>query len=290
MKQLLSACLWLPLAHAVTYGGPTEAAIMATMRLSDQPNYSWVATISDDARTYDIDGKIVRGGFTNVKMPVINAVRRRLGRDAADPRVELLFRGNVACVIRTGDGWLSPHELPWPDEPETDLMVLPGPSIGPMAGGSIRGSLQGTVLQRTRIRDPREREDRAYSNLQLAVSPPHEELAVIVGSHQDLKVEGETVRGTLTDLGAQLLLVRDGQKEITPLRATGSFTLWMREGLVAKYQVRLEGVLLVDTPRGRREIEVHQSTDTIVKNIGTTVVEVPAQARTKLERLASNLR
>jgi hypothetical protein len=287
MQRLFSVCLVMcagatPALHA----GPRESAIMATMRLSDQPSYSWVATVSDDARTYDIIGKTSKSGFTQVKMPVINAIRRRLGRSVTDTQIELIFRGNVACVIATDEGWLRPEELPPPPEmdPEFERIVSPTGPIGVSGSRSISGGIiKGATIRKT-ARTPGDDADRerGYSNLQLAISHPHEELGVIVGSHVDFNVEGDVVSGTLTDMGAQLLLVRDGQKEIVPLRASGTFKLWLRDGLVAKYQVRLQGVLSVDTPSGRRQIEVHQSTDTVLKDIATTKVDVPTQARTKL--------
>ena len=281
MKRLFAVCLVM-LGATATRGGPAESAIVAAMRLSEKPNYSWVTVVSDDARTYDIDGKTVRGGFTRVKMPVINSVRRRLGRSVTDTRIDMIFHGNVACVIETDEGWMRPEELPPPPEMEEELLLSPATGHSPLGAGSIATT---TVIRRGKKRpDPREKEERNYSNLQLAISPPHEELGVIVGSHQEFKVEGDVVTGTLTDLGAQLLLVRDGQKEITPLRATGTFKLWLRDGLVSKYQVRLEGVLAIDTPHGRRQVAVHQTSDTIVKDVGTTAFEVPIQARTKLRR------
>jgi hypothetical protein len=125
---------------------------------------------------------------------------------------------------------------------------------------------------------------RSYSNLQLGLSLPHEELGIIVSSHASLAVNESVASGTLTELGAQLLLVRDGQKELTPLRGAGTFKLWLRNGGVEKYQVRLEGIVQVDTPSGRRQLAVTQTTETIVKNVGTTQVEVPEEAIRKLGR------
>ncbi len=286
MKRLISVCALAWCASAESHAGPTETAILATMRLSEQPNYSWVATISDDARTYDIIGQTSKAGYTRVKMPVINSVRRRLGRSVTDTQIEVIFRGNVACVLETDKGWMRPHELPPPEEPDPFADLI-SPPTGPLsAGASIPGGImKGTVIRRTR--PPPEPDDtarRGYSNLQLAISHPHEELAVIIGSHSEFKPEGDVVSGTLSDLGAQLLLVRDGQKEITPVRAEGTFKLWLRDGIVSKYQVRLHGILTVDTPTSRRNIEVRQSTDTVIKDVGTTKFDVPATARTKLER------
>lgn len=285
MKQLLPVCLIVGLIHPHLRAGPNEVAILAAMRLSDQPNYSWVATISDDARTYEIHGKTVRGGFTRVKMPVINAVRRQLGRSVTDTQVDMIFRGNVACMIETDEGWRKPDELRMTDLGDPDSAHLPAatghaPLLGarPSGGGKIRGS----ILRAPTGPTLKESAERGYSNLQLAISHPHEDLGVIVGSHREFKVEGDIVTGALTDLGAQLLLVRDGQDSITPLRATGTFKLWLRDGAVVKYQVRVEGTINVLLPTGRRAINVQQVTDTVIKDIGTTRFEVPPQVRAKL--------
>lgn len=121
-----------------------------------------------------------------------------------------------------------------------------------------------------------------FSNLQLTLSRPHEEVAVLVASHVELKAEGDVVSGTLTETGAKLLLVHEGQKEITPLQASGTFRLWIKEGQLVKYEVKLEGTLAISTSSGRREVTVHQVSTTLLKDVGTTTFEVPEEARKKL--------
>jgi hypothetical protein len=284
MKRFLSAWLSLGLLSSAARAGPTETAIIAVMRLSEQLNYSWVATVSDDARTYDIHGKATRGSFTAVKMPAINSIRRQLGRSVTDTHIEMIFLGNVNCVIETDKGWLRPEELP-PAISSGNDSLHPAGNIGAPTSGGTRSRLG--ITSRTRHHGsgssgPKSSADRSYSNLQLAISHPHEELGVIVGSHQEFNVEGDVVTGTLTDLGAQLLLVRDGQDSLTPVRATGSFKLWLRDGAVVKYQVKVQGTLRVELSSGHREINVQQTTDTLIKEVGTTRFEVPAEARRKL--------
>ena len=114
MKPCAFFCLLAGLAPAVC-AGPVESSIVAVMRLADEPSYSWTATVSDDARTYDIVGQTTRGGFTRVKMPVVNAVRLRLGRSVTDTQIEAIFRGNVRCVFLTDQRWKTIDELPGPD-------------------------------------------------------------------------------------------------------------------------------------------------------------------------------
>lgn len=103
-----------------------------------------------------------------------------------------------------------------------------------------------------------------------------------MASHDSLHVDDDVVFGRLTELGARLLLVRDGQETITPVRAAGSFKLWRRGDMIVKYQVALTGTLTVHLPTGRRTLDVSQVSDTIVKDIGTTTFVVPDDARIRL--------
>ena len=274
MKRLLTVCLGACFAASLASADPSADAVTAMMRLSDAPSYSWVATVSDDARTYEILGRTSRDGFTQVKMPVINSVRRQLGRSTADTQIELIFRGNVQCVIETEEGWKTLDELRSHTPPADTRRPGTAAFIHP------RGSIRRPTLPRPPTAD--RGTNGRYSNLQLGISHPHEELGVIVGSHETFEVAGEIVTGTLSDLGAQLLLVRDGQESIEPLRAAGSFKIWLHQGMVTRYRVELEGVLNIQVSSGRRKIQVHQVTETILSNIGTTTFEVPMQARLKL--------
>lgn len=284
MKQVWAVRLLVLFGAGPLHAGPLEDAIVSIMRLSDQPNYSWVSTISDDARTYEIDGATTREGYSRVKMPVINSIRRRLGRDVSDTRIEVIFRGNVSCVLRTEEGWLRPDELPEPEAiSDFDRLAANARSGTAVAPSITTTILKGSVIRRP-VSSPPAEKARGYSNLQLAISPPHEELAVIVSSHRDFAVEGDLVTGTLTDMGAQLLLVRDGQKEITPLAATGAFKIWLRGGTVSRYQVTLDGTLAVQSQKGGPiTIAVHQRALTILSDIGSTAVHVPEIAKAKLE-------
>ena len=246
---------------SVAPAGPAESAVIDAMRLAEQANYSWVATVMDDARTYDIVGRTRQDGFTRVSMPVVNSIRRRLGRSVTDTQVEFIFRGSAAWVVETDDGWKTLAELPPPGVRDGDTgRSGTTPPSGVRGGPS--GSNQTVALPGTGVRaSGRGDENRSFSNLQLGLSRRHEELGIIVSNHRDLAFEGEVITGVLTDLGAQLLLVRDGQSQITPVRTTGTFTLWRRAGVISRYQVRLRGALAIDTPAGPRPVEVIQTTD-----------------------------
>jgi hypothetical protein len=284
MPRLLPFCLLAGWVIRTALAGPTEDALVAAMRLSEKPNYTWNATVTDDARSYDIAGQIGPEGFSRVRMPAINTVRRRLGRSVTDTEVEFIFRGNVACVVATDQGWLRPEELPPPPENEKKGNASRRGATGDTKSVSVRSGGVDLGPPGLNVPLPGEAENRprGYSNLQPGLSLPHEELGIIVSSHTEFKVEGDIVTGALTELGAQLLLVRDGRPEIVPRQATGTFKLWLRDGLVTRYQVRLSGQLQIVTPGGRQQVAVNQHTDTVLKNVGATRFEVPEEARRKL--------
>ena len=122
----------------------------------------------------------------------------------------------------------------------------------------------------------------AYSNLQLTLSRPHEELGIIVAGYTDIKADGDVVSGTLSETAAKLLLVHSGQKEITPLTASGTFRFWLKDGALVKYEVKLEGTLAVVANGDRHEIAVHQTATTDLKDVGATKFDVPDEAKKKL--------
>lgn len=119
-----------------------------------------------------------------------------------------------------------------------------------------------------------------YSNAQFAMDQPHEELAVIVSSCTYVEVDGDEAVGVLSDLGAQLLLVRGGQMHINAVKAGGTFRLLMRDGAVTRYQLHLEVILFVD----RERVQVHRRSTTEIRAVDETQLDVPAEVRRKRGR------
>ena len=274
-----------PLLFSAGQAGPAERAILAAMKLSEEPNYSWTTTVADDARTYEIEGKTDRAGYTWMRLPMVKTIAQRLGRDA-EPQIEAVFNGPSRYVIRTGRGWKTFKELPkptWERKDEFEYWPAPAHARAHLSSAAMAGLDPHEVspFPPPMIVLPppsTEEEKRPFSNAQFALSLPHDELAIIVSSHTALRIDGDVVTGTLSDLGAQLLLVRDGQDHLKPLAAAGLFRLVMKNGIVARYSLRLEGLLLVD----RKKVLVHQESSTQVTNIGTTSVQVADDIRRKL--------
>jgi len=280
MKTLLAVTL--PVFAAMTVSGdPSDRVALAAMRLSEQSNYSWNSTVTDDARTYDIDGKTERNGCTWLRLPMVKPIAQRLGRDA-DTHIEAIFRGAV-CVIRTPSGWKNLAELPRRSSDWNDCGDW-CPAPPGRAGGLWAQNTEtdpdpfSALLPFARASRDDDDEDQPYSNAQFAAWRPHDDLAIIVSSLAEIGLDGDTIVGRLTDTGARLLLAREGEPCVTPVCAAGVFKLSIRHGIVTRMLVRLEGTVLTD---GRR-IRVHQITNTAITSIGTTRLDLGDEALSKL--------
>ena len=273
------------LAAAPGQAGPTDTAIIAAMKLSEAQNYTWACTVIDDARTYTIEGK-TQHGHTWQRQPMPKTIARRLGREAGS-ELDAIFSAWDDYVIETAQGWQRLDELPkvhddWVEQEEWYYMSTPIVRTADMPADESQfdpfGLPPAIYLPVLRAREEEE-DTRPYSNAQFALALPHDELAVIVSSHADLQVEGDIATGTLTDLGARLLLVHDGHEYIRPVIATGRFKLWLGAGQVNKFLIELAGIVLVE----RKPVYVRQRSCTTISDVGRTVVSVPADARRRLE-------
>lgn len=279
MKILLATALAF-MGAAISRAGPADSAILAAMELAERSSYSWTTNVTDDARVYTIEGKTVEGGYTWQRLPMVTSIARRLGREA-EADIEAIFKSPSEYVIYTVSGWKTLEELPkrhpdWRND-DNDWLAPAAPLGNPfgLAGFGAPANIFHPVF-----RSQRRSSDPAYSNAQFALSLPHNELAVIVSSFGELQVDGDIATGTLTDVGARLLLVREGQDHIEPVIATGRFKLWMSDGLVVKYALKLAGVMVVD----RETVGVRQSSTTRLTKIGTTTFRVPEDASRRLGR------
>jgi hypothetical protein len=202
-----------------------------------------------------------------------------------------IYTGDEKLVIQTPDGWRKPDQLAANSDDGNNGYGSRGGWGGGGGFGGRRGRRMGGMggpmgggFPSSEQSDNNGRPAPAYSNLQLSLSRPHEELGIIVAGYTDIKTDADsdTVSGTLSETAAKLLLVHAGQKEITPLTAKGTFRFWLKDGALVKYEIKLEGTLAVVTNGDRHEIAVHQTATTEIKNVGVTKFDVPDEAKKKL--------
>lgn len=281
-RRSLPAFLPFILVLLEAQASPVDDAILAAMKLSEVPNYSWTCNIVDDAKSYEIDGKWA-DGYAWQRQPMPSTINQRMGRDAGYD-LEAIFHGTLTYVVRTGQGWRWLDELPKADpfwNQNDNWLYVTTPLVRtPDMPADISDPTFGLPPAIWKpIVHPRE-DSRVYSNAQFALALPHKELGIVVSSYDAFEVDGDTAMGSLTDLGAQLLLVHEGHEYIQPVVADGRFKLWFAHGLVTKYSIELAGVVIFE----KKPIYVRQTATTIVKDIGTTGFYIPPDA---LQRLAA---
>jgi hypothetical protein len=275
MNSLAFLCVGLAGSVATVFADSTDRVIIAAMRLSEQPNYSWFSMIDGDSSSHEIEGRTTSAGITWVRLPMVASIGRQLGRQR-ETQLEALFHGKNAALVLIDNQWRLLSELSARHERDgsnrSRPMVRGSANAGNfgMAGGGH--SVSAAPLFGDKRSHP-------VDGPHLGVTHPHEELTVIVSSFIAMDVKDDVATGMLSSLGAALLLVRADQADVEPINASGKFKLWLKAGSVTKYQLALEGVVAV----GRwTKMDVRRNSTTTLKDVGTTDVSVPDDVRRKL--------
>ncbi|MBM3882042.1 MAG: hypothetical protein FJ387_20365 [Verrucomicrobia bacterium] len=111
---------------------------------------------------------------------------------------------------------------------------------------------------------------------------PAAQLTDMLGKVKALKVDGDACAGELTEEGAKSLMSfgrgsgGGGGPEISG--AQGNLKLWVKDGVPVKYQYQVKGKMSF----GGNEREIDRTTTVEIKEVGTTKIEIPAEAKQKL--------
>lgn len=245
------------------------------MRVAEAPNYSWITTAADDTSSYTLEGRTETAGRTWLKIPSTPAMAEALGLPD-EPYLEALYTSRSTFWLRGAQGWVSQEELEWGD---------PGPAFDSFALARGRpagrmGTLGAPLPNRMPGRSASTRDNtlRLPGDIHNGLTPPHEELGIIVSTFLDLQVQPNFASGKLSELGAALLLFREGQPDTNPLGASGIFRLWFKDSRLIRYQLLLEGLVV----RGRKTVPLRTSSTTIIRDVGTTRLAVPEMAQMTL--------
>jgi hypothetical protein len=111
---------------------------------------------------------------------------------------------------------------------------------------------------------------------------PAVQAADLAEQAKELKKDGDAVAGDLTEAGAKSLLSFGGRgggngPEISG--AKGSVKFWVKDGVLAKYQFKVQG----SVSWNGNDREVDRTTTVEIKDVGTTKIEVPEDAKKKLQ-------
>jgi hypothetical protein len=103
---------------------------------------------------------------------------------------------------------------------------------------------------------------------------PAEQAEELAGTAKELKQDDGVISGDMTEAGAKSQF-RFG----TVTNPKGSVKFWIKDGQLAKYEFKLVGH--VEFNGG--EIDIDRDTTIEITNVGSTKIEVPADAKKKLE-------
>ncbi len=116
--------------------------------------------------------------------------------------------------------------------------------------------------------------------------PPSVEAAALAGDAKELKAGDKGISGDLTEDGAKSLLTMfrgrrggggGGGPQISD--AKGTVTFWVADGKLTKYQYHVSGKVSFNG----NDRDVDRTTTTEIKDVGTTKIEVPDEAKKKIE-------
>lgn len=104
-----------------------------------------------------------------------------------------------------------------------------------------------------------------------------EELA---GQTKDLAKADDVYAGSLTEEGAKSLLTfgRRGAQAPTVSNAKGSVKFWIKDGVLTKYQTKVSGTVTFNG----NDRDIDRTTTVEIKDIGTTKITVPDDAKNKM--------
>ena len=101
---------------------------------------------------------------------------------------------------------------------------------------------------------------------------------------EDLLELEHTLSGDLTEAAVKEMLTmggrrRDGSEAPSPAGAKGSVKFWIKDGVLTKYETQVSGKLSFNG----NEMDLDRTTTTEFKDVGASTVEVPEDAKKKIE-------
>jgi hypothetical protein len=102
----------------------------------------------------------------------------------------------------------------------------------------------------------------------------------LAGKVKELKKDGDVYSGDLTEAGAKSLLTfggRGGGNGPEVSGAKGSVKFWIKDGTLSKYEFNVQGKVSFNG----NDRDVDRTTTSEIKDVGSTKVEVPDEAKKK---------
>jgi hypothetical protein len=268
----------------------TDDAIVAAMKLSSVVNYSWTATIDQNSRAMGITGKTSADGyslltFTGFAGSGGASSSSSSSKSGSGGGVNTVFLGDSKYVMESGGNWVVPIDTSTSSASTDTGSGSSASNSGNSAtrskrGRSGTGGIGGTGTSSQRRGNQDSASTTPGPKLPSGVNLPHEELAIVASNYSEMHFADGVVTGTLTEWGADQLLVPPGWMQSPPDKAAGTFRLWIKDGAVTKYELKMTA----ETGPGGATIKggLAKTITVELTDIGATTVTVPPAAKLKL--------
>jgi hypothetical protein len=254
----MSKTLWigvLGLAAALPASGDArdakEELLAAVKKLAEAPSYGWTTTPQAPAEPPPAEGNRRRGmGGGPTEGRAEKDGLTWLSSKQGEAVVEGVAKGDKAAV-KTAEGWKAASEF---------------------QGG--QGGQQGR-------RDPAA----GFARMLRTYKAPAAQAESLANGLKEVKVEDGVYSGDLTEEAVKGLVSVGGRPGGNPDRApaiegaTGTAKFWLKDGVLAKYELKIGGKMKF----GEREISLDRTSVTEIKDVGSAKVEVPDEAKAKLQ-------
>lgn len=115
-----------------------------------------------------------------------------------------------------------------------------------------------------------------------AMKPPAQEAETLAGKAGELKKESDGLySGDMKPDAAKELFALLGRRAAEAPEAKGSMKFWIKDGSLSKYEFVVGGKIKVGGEE-KREVDISRTTTVEIKNVGSTTVSLPEDAKKKL--------
>lgn len=237
---MLGTLLFLTASALAADSSPKDTVKAAAKKLADKPNYSWKTTteMGEAAANSRFRPGPTEGKTEKGGLTCLSMTRGEM-------TLEAVMKG-AKSAIKTDEGWMTPEEA---------------------SGGGGQGAP-----------NPARFAARTIQNYKV----PAADVEALMEKVTGLTLAGDVYSGDLTEEGAKEMLWfgrRPGGGEGPAISgAKGSVKIWLKDGLVAKYAVKVQGSISFNN----NDMAVDRTTTTEIKDVGATKIEVPEEAKKKV--------
>jgi hypothetical protein len=109
------------------------------------------------------------------------------------------------------------------------------------------------------------------------------ETTLLAGKVKELTEADGAIAGELKEDAVKELLLfgtrqREGEAAPKTTDAKGAVKFWIKDGALTKFEIKVSGKVTA----GERESDINRTTTVEIKDVGTTKMEVPDEAKAKL--------